>query len=307
MNVLIVANHFAVCSARYAADAFTRLGHNVRHIGKPMGRDIWGMQVPQEYVWEPDNLPGEIEAGFVPDVWIVMDSDPVLLDSIAPNPPHKMEIPFIVWGVDNHVRDYRRPHFDHYFFAHRSVSVMEWKFDIFDEEGDYRGRAEYSNMTWLPCAYDPVAFPPSPIPWSEREYDVCMIGVMYPKRWELVAAMRAAGLKVLAGSGLVYEAYRSAYHNSRVALVSSFNGDLPIRLFEGAGMGCAVLCDEIGDVNLLGGQTPLWAYADTGHAVFEARRLQERPEVGAQSVEWARPHTWDARAQVIIDWIEARS
>lgn len=304
MNILIVANHFAVCSARYATDAFVRLGHTVRHVGRPMGRDIWGMQVPQEYVWEP--TPNG-DAYPIPDLVIIMDSDPVVLDDAYGYAEASQNSPVIVWGVDNHCRDYRRPYFDHYFLAHKSVSVMEWEYH--EEWTSGLGIAsidgQRADMTWLPCAYDPVAFPPSPIPWDERQYDVCMIGVMYPKRWELVNAMRAAGLKVLAGTGLVYDAYRDAYHNSRVALVNSFNGDLPIRLFEGAGMGCAMLCDEIADLDQWGGH-PCGIYHNTDEAVELAKHLQVTPAAGERGVIWASGNTWDIRAQVIVDWLEAQ-
>jgi len=33
MNVLVVAIHYPVCSARYAVDALRRLGHEVRSAG----------------------------------------------------------------------------------------------------------------------------------------------------------------------------------------------------------------------------------------------------------------------------------
>lgn len=304
MNILIVTNHYPVCSARYATDAFIRLGHTVKHIGTPMGRNIWGGQVPEEYVWTPD---GDLFNGWIgwgnpfpenqpADCVIVMDSDPAILDLLEHFGNHNS--PMIVWGVDNHVRDYRRPYFDHYFLAHKSVSVMDWK--------------AREDMTWLPCAYDPVAFPPSPIAWADRKYDVCMIGVMYPKRWELVQAMRQAGLKVFAGTGLIYDAYRDAYHNSRVALVSSACGDLPIRLFEGAGMGCIVLHDDIPDLDILdpdadwADSPSLYGYGDIKEAVERAKELQDGFIDPVANGWWLENHTWDKRAQVIISWLEAR-
>lgn len=222
---------------------------------------------------------------------------------------HHESAPTVVWSVDNHVRDLRQPNIDHYFLAHKSVSVMPWDWETESEDHDLTMGKPYNDMTWLPCAYDPVAFPPSPIPWAEREYDVCMIGVMYPARWALVNAMRAAGLKVLAGTGLVYDAYRDAHHNSRVALVSSFNGDLPIRLFEGAGMGCAVLCDEIADLLNLNELPPsINMYTSVDEAVNMVNALLDHSSnetFPAQSVQWAASHTWDARAQVIVDWFNA--
>lgn len=316
MNILIVANHFAVCSARYAADAFTRLGHNVKHVGRPTGREIWGIQVPQEYEWEPDFDHVDSEywwetsdgkaAGFAPDLVLAMDSDPALLDAIGGI--SDWCAPLAVYGVDNHVRDYRRPYFDHYFLAHKSVSVMPWDWETETVNHDITF-GDYEDMTWLPCAYDPVAFPPSPIPFAEREYDVCMIGVMYPKRWELVTAMRAAGLKVLAGTGLVYDQYRDIHHNSRIALVSSFNGDLPIRLFEGAGMGCAVLADAIADLSLLGDGSPINVYTSVDEAVRMAKDILRHPRAHLTpkiTATWATAHTWDVRAETIISWYNER-
>jgi hypothetical protein len=286
-----------------------------------MGRNIWGMQVPEEYVWTPDNTVAVSDLAFDnsrqmietgldvmrPDVIIVMDSDAALLD--AQNNAPK-DVPLVVWGVDNHVRDYRRPYFDHYFLAHKSVSVMSW--ETIYVAGANVVNMPNSDMTWLPCGYDNVAFPPSPIAWGDREYDVACLGFMYPKRWQLVNAMKEAGLKVIAGCGMVYDQYRDLHHNARVALVSSACGDLPIRLFEGAGMGCWVLSDEIADLKLLdGGKGHIWTYSSVEDAVDKAESLTSTPPDIAklnmsQQHTWAANHTWDKRAQVIIDWLEAR-
>lgn len=286
MHILIVANHFPVCSARYAADAFTRLGHEVYHIGQETGRNIWGMQVPAEYVWSQEMPPPEWKA----DLVVVMDSDPTVLNEAEYFSTYAS--PIVVWGVDSHVRDYRRPYFDAYFLAHKAVSIQPYDEKTF----------------WLPCGYDPVAFPPSPIAWNERQYDVCCIGVLYPQRWALVNAMRAAGLKVLAGTGLIYDTYRDAYHNSRVALVSTFNGDLPIRLFEGAGMGCAVIHDHMDDLSQITPPPFMPVYDRVETAVSLAQNLTANGAVmGEEAVTWAADHTWEKRAQVILNWLEARS
>lgn len=289
MRILIVANHYAVCSARYAADAFTRLGHSVKHIGPDMGTRIWGLELPARYAWSPDvglvttDATGRTDC----DLIIVMDSDPAILDYAQ----HWDYAPRIVFGVDNHCRDYRRPWFAHYFLAHRAVSVMPW--------GD--------DMTHLPCAMDPTLFTPSPIPWAERAYDVACLGVMYPARRALVKAMQDAGLKVLWGCGLVYESYAAALQNSRVALCQSAAGDLAQRVFESAACGCAVLSDPLADLNAWQEERPLHPillYRTVEEAVAGARHLQERPDKAIEAAAWAAPHTWDARAQVIVDWHE---
>lgn len=285
MNILIVANHYAVASGRYAKHALKRLGHDVRTYGPEHGRNIWSMQVKPAHVWhhEPPLF------GWEPDMVLVMDSDPAML-----NTAQGFTCPVYVWGVDNHVRDYRRSWIKHYFLAHHTPSVMDWRDD----------------MTHLPCAYDPALHVPSPIPYTEREYDVCMIGVMYPQRWEMVQALKDAGLKVLAGTGLLYEDYVAAYHNSRIALNLSFNGDVAQRVFETAAMGNVVMSDRCADYALLK-PDGFWLIDSTDKIVDEARAILAAPDEAQRMIErslaWVKPHTWDNRAQVIIDWHEERT
>lgn len=320
MNILIVASHYAVCSARYAADAFTRRGHTVRHIGPEMGRTIWGLTLPERYVWTPDDIgiPSALKADWA-NLVIVMDSDPAVLDWVKEW--HHSAI--IVWGVDNHVRDYRRAWFEHYFLAHRNVSVMEWLsptasltqyFQVHPEKRPALFPTEvqeYTDMTHLPCAYDPTLHTPSPIPFEDREYDVCMIGVMYPHRWAIVQALRAAGFKVLAGTGLVYDSYVRAYQNSRISLCLSSNGDVAQRVFETAAMGCVVMSDDCPDFQLLKPKG-FWLLDDTEpetvvQAVKDVLHEPEHAQVMIERAQaWVQPHTWDNRAAEIEAWYERR-
>ena len=292
MNILIVANHFAVASGRYAKRALKRLGHDVRTYGPEHGRNIWGMQVKPAHMWrqEPPLF------GWKPDMALVMDSDPAMLESVR----GAYDCPVYVWGVDNHVRDYRRSWINHYFLAHRGVSEQDW---IVDVNGN-------TDMTHLPCAYDPALHVPSAIPYTEREFDVCMIGVMYPQRWAVVEALKGAGLKVLAGTGLVYQDYVAAYHNSRIALDLSFNGDVNQRVFETAAMGNVVMSDKRADYISLR-PDGFWLIDDTDKIVDEARAILAAPDEAQRMIErslaWVKPHTWDARAQVIVDWHEERT
>lgn len=328
-NILIVSNHYPVCSARFATDAFRRLGHTVRHVGPAMGANIWGMTLPPWSVWEPDELLklGDHHSGFLwADIVIVMDSDPAILQDAnsIPNPSSGLKV---VWGVDNHVRDYRRGWFDHYFLAHRNVSVMGWQSatvmttpqtGTLTADGVLVGVAtsdsvDLPDITHLPCCYDPTLHTPSPISFEEREYDVCMIGVMYPQRMALVNGLRKAGLKVLAGTGLIGDAYRDAYHNSRIALNISVSGDAAQRLFETAAMGCVVMTDPVADLAIL---KPLgfwllddWEAADnTDHqieyVIAACEDILDKPKAAieqiALSMAWVKGHTWDTRAQTIL-------
>jgi hypothetical protein len=251
-----------------------------------------------------------------------MDSDPAILDSMKPEPPEYTK-PVIVYGVDNHVRDYRRSYFDHYFLAHRNASVMDWNeyappgFDFPETLSPKRPRKD---MTWLPVGYDPAYFTPSPIPFDDRAYDVILLGVMYPDRVQAIDELRKAGIKVLSGTGLVYEAYAKAHHNARIALCISPFGDLSQRWFEAAAMGCHVLgnipadlADETTNrkIRLAGFSTYQPGAGET--IVQRVRDLlttyredcQEATEHMQKVV--IKSHSWDARAQVIIDWLGART
>lgn len=285
-------------------DAFKRLGHDVRHIGRPMGRAIWGLELPERYEWTPDIgfvITGHVDddkrrleqndvAYFEPDLIIIMDSDAQILNEQI-RAPHT--VPMIVFGVDNHVREYRRPWFDHYFLAHYDGHVQPVR--RFDE-------------SWLPCAYDPVAFTPSEIPYAEREYDVCMLGVMYNHRRALVNALTAAGIKVFWGTGLVYEEYAAAYHNSRISLCASFNGDVAQRVFETAALGCMVVSDDCDDYQRL---KPRGLHITESRFLVDRVRMLLNDPAHAQaciqeSLEWVAGHTWDNRARRIVEWMEAQ-
>ena len=155
MRILVVCEHYAVCSGRYMVDALRRLGHDVRHIGTNHGNVIWGMSVDEKYTWLAE-LP---EKGWKSDLVIYADAHMVWErygDGLH-----------VVCGVDNHVRDYRQYQADHFFLAH-----------------GHGLRMGESDVTWLPCGYDPAVFRPSPIPWAARAYDIAHIGVLYNTRAE---------------------------------------------------------------------------------------------------------------------------
>lgn len=280
MKILLAYIHYPVCSGRYVRDALVRLGHDVKSCGYSTGDQIWGMQVNPKYSHYPDLPLDGAEAGWVPDVVVIMES------AWAYHHPIYSDVPHVVYGVDNHVRDYRQNGVAHYFLAHKATSIMDMARD---------------DVTWLPCGYDPVAFTPSEIPFDEREYDVAMIGVMYPARWELLQAMQTTGLEVFGATGLLYDEYAEAYHNSRVSLNISAKQDLNQRIFETAALGCTVVSEMIPDLAEID-------YPEG--AIIEVELLEDIPQVvssarPAPATDWLKNHTWDARVQVVIDWYQA--
>lgn len=281
MRVMIACIHWPVASGRYIRDAFKRLGCDVRTVGYSSGNVVWGIPVDERYVWQPD---GDLTAywpDWTPDLVVIADS------AWAYHSPMYPDVPHVVWGVDNHVRDYRQAGIERYFLAHRAASLMATDVD---------------DVEWLPCAYDPQWFTPSPIPWEQRRYDVAMIGVMYQRRAELLNALAKAGLAVAAGTGLIYEQYRDVYWQSRISLCVSSAGDLAMRVFETAAMGCAVLSDPVADLAALDPRG-IELFDDVDEAVAKARLLvRDGERWAAEARQWVAPHTWDARAQGVIDW-----
>lgn len=309
MKILIVAVHFEVTGARYITDAFKRLGHDVRHVGPEAKLEqAWGISVPAKYEWKPDS--GYELAGlkWIPDLIILADT------LVKDWQPFDLwyGTPITYWTNDNHVRNVRREGIDHYFLAH------------------FHGPAQpvsQPDETWLPCGFDPTVFTPSPISWAEREYDVALVGVMYPARTFLLDRLEEAGLKVFRATGLVYEDCVKAYHNSRISLCVSAAGDVAQRIFETAAMGCLVLTDPLLDLNdevkrpELGDKSTREILGLSGFGVYQSQQnpheLVQRvkdfitlepdlAEFGAKTLQAQvlANHSWDKRAQVVVDWYE---
>lgn len=313
MRILLVYIHFEVCGGRYYADAFKRRGIDVRHIGQQASvNDAWGLRNPisTTYAHKPDGDFNAYWPDWEPDLILVADSMTAMAGYKHPH----YDAPHAVIAIDNHVRNYDAPHWAHQFLAHYHSPT-------------YPVDPARKDQSWLPCAADSEMFTPSPIPWDEREYDVACVGVMYPRRAEVVQALRDAGLKVLAETGLVYKEYRDAYQNSRISLCVSAAGDVAQRIFETGRMGCAVLSDPLLDLNdaetnrSLGLRgfaiftNPAEAVmiakdmlaTSAGHFVVNAavdNRLSAGVTSALSMAQTCWPHTWESRVDVIVRWYE---
>lgn len=271
MRILIACLHYPIASGRYVARAFRRLGHDVRTVGRSLGNQIWGMTVKDEWVWNPT----DIEDDWEPDLHIIVDSSPNI-------PVGKFNCPRIIWGVDNHMRDYRVfGEVDALFLAH-----------------SFGARMGESNVHHLPCAYDPEAHTDIGI---ERNFEAGMCAVPYENRVELVRTMRAAGINVIAMTGLLWEDYNKFYNQCKIAVVRSVCGDLAQRFFENMAQGCCVLADRTIDAEKLGfvAGVDYWPYDTPEEAAREAKHLLESgkwQEIAENGKRKVRGHTWDARA-----------
>lgn len=295
-RILVAAIHYPIASGRYIARALRRMGHDVKTIGPCTGRDVWGLELPEGSEWKPDyeytvfgNGFPEIEA-WSPELIITADS--AFTIGIETPCPH------VLYGVDNHVRDYSyqndyglSPKFSHLFLAHSN---------------GYRIGEE--NVTWLSCAYDPDMHYVE-IPWDKRPFHAAMVGVVYEERAQIINKMADAWLRVLAGTGAILDAYRHNYNQALISVCKSIKGDLAQRVFETAAMGCLILSDRVPDmdklgmvdgVHYVGYDTPDEATQKALEIVndWEPERVKEMIDA---SLDWVRPHTWDARCQTILE------
>jgi len=281
-RILIVAIHYPVASGRYCADALRRMGHEVRTIGPETGAEIWGGTVDEKYIWRAD-VPAD---DWIPDLILVMDAH------IALPEDWKFDCPVVVYGVDNHVRDYAHIQADHLFLAH--------------SQGYRMGEP---NVEWLPCAYDPVAFTPGP-PYAERSFDAAIIGVLYNRRAELLGELvKIPNVRIAYGTGDVYDQYAARYHDAKVSLVRSAAGDVAQRVWETAAMGCLILMDDCPDCAALGlrDSENCLIYHSVAEAVDQLKWAMAHPDIAEEialgGYQWAAPGTWEARCQVILDWL----
>lgn len=320
LKILVLAVHYEVTGARYIADAFTRLGHDVKHVGTlvPL-KEAWGIHVPDKYRWTPCEL--EDMWSWKPDLIIIADTQTVFKDV----PRVFNNIPVIKWITDNHVRNVREDGIAHYFLAHAHGPAQP---------------VTQPDETWLPCAADLTVFKPSPQfekarteeelaeEYNSREYDICCIGVMYPRRVRLIERLKAEGFKVFAATGLVYEEYTKAYQNARISLCVSAAGDIAQRVFETAAIGCTVLTDVLNDLlspediqerglkgpldtNAQLGLSGFAVYNNDDECVTQARALlgeNLNMAIGGaltlQKIVRER-HSWDDRCKVVVGWFEA--
>lgn len=287
MNILIACIHYPVCSGRYMAWGLKALGHNVQTVGRSTGTSIWGQKLEDRYAWNPTYT-----EDFEPDLVIVMESDPKFLDETRLLT--KLGVPIVVYGVDNHVRYYRRPWFLHYFLAHKSVSLT--KFD--------------DSVDWLPCGFDSDIFRSTFQVLHLKPYDVAMIGVMYPQRLVVADQLRKTGLRVDFRQGLVYADYVKAYNDAIVSVCVSVNGDLAQRIFETAGMGNIVVTDHVQDLKLLG-QGPIIMADSVDTIANEVVNVLGSGatycnELVQRTINWSTPHSWAERGRTLLNIMRTR-
>lgn len=196
-----------------------------------------GMHLAQKYVKAPDfALPADaitrhVQAALVesqlpwkPDIWIQVDAGWHF--STRPNANIVAHV-----QTDPHVlkESYNLP---------KSYSDLNFCMQqVYSKPGEI----------YLPYAYDPTVH--YPMPEVKKEYDACLLGLNYETRNSLVLRLQSHGLKVKYGIGEIFDEYRLAYNQSKIALSWSSLLDVPTRVFEAMGMGLPLVANVVPDMS----------------------------------------------------------
>jgi hypothetical protein len=201
---------------------------------------LYGMRLPQKYIRTPDfplpqqtinqSIPSsviEYQLPWTPDIWVQIDAGWHLSDRPKA-------------GVVVHVQT--DPHvLKPQYVLPKSYSDINFCMQLqYSEAGEI----------YLPYAADETVH--YPMPEVDKIYDACLIGLQYPTRNDLVSRLQFRGLSVKYETGLVYDEYRLAYNQSKIALNWSTLDDIPARFFEGMAMKLAVVSNVVPDMEKLG-------------------------------------------------------
>jgi hypothetical protein len=157
---------------------------------------------------------------------------------------------------------------------------------------------------YLPYAYDPIWHAPQS---EARLFDVCLLGLHYQNRNQLVNALRERGVKVYYDLGPCYDEARALYNQAPLGFNWSSLNDLTARVFELLGLGRLAVVNRVPDLaKFFEDGRDLVAFETLGEAVekiiyylaheAEAEAIAERGRLAVQ------PHTWDARVgQILAD------
>ena len=156
---------------------------------------------------------------------------------------------------------------------------------------------------YLPYAYDPTVHYPME---SNLEFDVCMIGLHYDQRTQLVNRLLKQGMKVHYSIGSIFDEYRELYNKSWIGINWSSKQDLNARVFELAAMGVTAVQNTVPDMKtfFVPGEHYL-EFSTLDEAVEQAIRAKIDHEMSCEIANAAlrkvEPHTYDARIQTILE------
>lgn len=155
---------------------------------------------------------------------------------------------------------------------------------------------------YLPYAYDPSVHYPQE---GRKEYDACLVGLLYQHRQDLITNLRNRGKVVYYGIGEILDEYRERYSKTKVALNWSSLDDLPARVWEYAAMGIPFVSNNITDLDTFfeaGVDYLSFTNANTGADMVEYLLNNQRfaNDLAEHAKDKVKPHTYDARIEQIF-------
>lgn len=287
MRLLIVSLHHAIASSRCMTEAFVRLGNDVKHIGQPT--HYFGVAEHPDRRWIPDDESDQaVFPNWTPDLVLYLDCALAYYHHAAyANVPH-------IWYFQDGHMDNDMPGMAHYFHASTDSPTALRKPDCF---------------TWLPCAYDPTCHISLNVPFFKRTFDIVHAGSQNGNRKEILKAFEWAGFSCNIQEILYGSNYANAYAQGRVTICEPYmNTGIPSRVFENAVMGNIVCVPRSKDLTRLDAKGLVYVEepADILSWIAAVETALNSEYLIPDAQGWAAPHTWDARAQIIIDTVTAR-
>lgn len=252
-----------------------------------------GMHLPQKYVKAPDfALPGEAIRPGLPTTMVDI------------NLPWTPDI-FIQFDAGFHYRN--RPRGNIVAHVQTDPHVLKPTYKIPKSYSDLNFCMQYTYMEdgeiYLPYAYDPTVH--YPMPEIPKLYGACLLGLHYDTRNSLVASLQGHGITVRYGIGEIFDEFRLAYNQSKVALSWSSLLDIPARVFEAMGMGLPLVANRIPDMNIFFKEGEHYlGFNNVDEAVSQVKGLLQddafRTKIANEGNKVIQTHTWDIRVEQIL-------
>lgn len=303
LNVVISGLVFPITMMHYFWRALEKRDDiNLHVIGPFFGNWIpwnYGMTLPQKYVKYPDfplspdlghqhSVPfafAKVGMDYRPDVWIQFDADWHFSD----RPDADM---VVLVKTDPHCVDYSVPE-----------KYSDYSFCM---QTPYMKPKDH----YLPYAYDPEIHHPQD---EEKIYDVCLVGLQYQHRVDVLNRLRSHGLRIFAEIGHIYDEYRKINNQSEIGFNWSSLMDMNARCWELAAMGICAVENTVPDMQtfLVPGEHYI-EFNDANDAekqiVLALADPERRSEIGHAAYRkiTSGKNTYSDRIQQILETIRVR-
>ena len=298
LNIAIGGIHYPLSMMSYFIRAFRRRDDiNLWLFGPFSGNYIpWnsGMYLPQKYVVTPDfPLPKETISQYVPSS---------IINSQMP------WIPDLTIQIDAgwHLAD--RPAGNIVAHVQTDPHVLKsfYTVPILYSDINFCMQLYYSQPgeIYLPYAADETVH--YPMPEVDKIYDACLLGLHYVNRDKLVTRLQSHHLSVKYGIGEIFDEYRLAYNQSKIALSWSTLKDIPTRVFEALGMNLPLVANIVPDMeNFFTDGKDYLGFTTLDEADEKVKQLLIdegfRSWIAENGHRKVQQHTWDNRVTQILE------